>query len=59
MPKKVKKTYLMKVSKNQKKLKIEGKDHFDQLKLKLGNCDKFNFTIEFKVQMWVQIYQIF
>ncbi len=25
----------------------------------IGNCDKFYFTLEFKVQMWVQIYQIF
>jgi hypothetical protein len=25
----------------------------------LGNCDKFYFTFEFKVQMWVWIYQIF
>jgi hypothetical protein len=41
----------MKVGKNQKKLKIEGKYHFDQFKLKLGNCDKFYFPIKFKVQM--------
>jgi hypothetical protein len=27
--------------------------------MKLGNCDKYYFTFEFKVQMWVWIYQIF
>jgi hypothetical protein len=25
----------------------------------LGNCDKINFTFKFKVQMWVEIHQIF
>ncbi len=27
--------------------------------LYLSNCNNFYFTFEFKVQMWVQIYQIF
>ncbi len=27
--------------------------------LDLGNCDKFYFTFEFEVRMWVLIYQIF
>ncbi len=27
--------------------------------MKLGNCDKYYFTFQFKVQMWVWIYKIF
>jgi len=29
------------------------------LGLMIGNCDQFYFTFEFKVRMWVSIYQIF
>ncbi len=29
------------------------------LELVQGNCDKFYFTFELEVRMWVQIYQIF